>query len=138
MDYIIIIQGGKQMDKTKVKKLVDEMEQRFLALKQELEEVEEVTDVAGDAEQILFNVRCLEDDGKAAECGAWIYYINQIDDEECGDIWKVRTNGEDNQLLLKGSDADEITSVDGKWIYYESDMGSRKVNIFGKLDQEDD
>lgn len=124
------------MDKTKVRKLVEEMEQMIMELKQEMEAVEEVTDVTGDAEQLLFDVRCLEDNGKAVECGDWIYYINQIDDIECGDIWKVRTNGEDNQLLLEYSNATEISKVDGKWIYYESDEGSRQVTIYGKMDQE--
>lgn len=124
------------MDKTKVKKLVEEMENIFMELKQELEAAEEVTDVAGDAEQLLFDVRCLEDNGKAVECGDWIYYINQIDDVECSDIWKVRTNGEDNQLLLKNSSAEKITEVDGKWIRYDTRTGSHyKVTIYGKMDQ---
>ncbi len=133
------------MDKTKVKQLVEEMEQNFLALQEELEavkkelEAKEETEVAGDKEQLLFDVRCLEDNGRAVECDDWIYYINQIDDVECGDIWKVRTNGEDNQLLLSSlTPAKAIRSVDGKWIHYNNHYNDRyKVTIYGKMNQVD-
>lgn len=143
------------MNEANVKKVIKELKEKIETLEEELGIQEEVVEIEGDAEQLLFDISCLDDTLKK-EYGDWIYYINQIDDVNCGEIWKVRTNGEDNQLLLQDSGcyqndsrfpyiAKQITEVDGKWIEYcatESttnyDVHSciRKVTIYGKMDQQ--
>lgn len=146
------------MDEIKIKELLETAEAALRELREELGVAEQEVVIEGDAEQLLFDIDCL-DEGLKVEYADWIYYINQIDDVSCGEIWKVKKNGEENQMMLDNEALDDlmafggeytrirpfrIDSTDGKWIYYAAkthhSCGSdgeknRKVTICGKMDQ---
>lgn len=93
-------------------------------------------------EDLLFSISCL-DGGSKYETEDKIYYLPDFieDDESDGDyIWVINHDGTGNRQLSKKQywKAQEIDSVDDKWVYYiAEDDSERKMTIKGTMDREE-